>query len=157
MPQMHFPFFPNGVSPINSEIGFQKKDGKIFYFCGNMPIFSHNEDDIASFRVFLSQLYINGNATQSEIAKAFGITSINVKRSVKLLREEGPASFYSKRRGRGPTVLIPDVLVEVQKLLDQEIELAEISKKLSLKKNTLKKAIQEGRLRQQVKKKSKIL
>lgn len=154
MPQMLFPFFPDGVSAITSEIGFQKKDGKIVYFCGSMPIFSHDEEDVATFRLFLSQLHINGNATQSEVAKAFGITSINVKRSVKLLRESGPASFYSKRPGRGPTVLTPDVLEEVQKLLDQEIELAEISKKLSLKINTIKKAIQEGRLRKPVKKKS---
>jgi len=153
MPQLHFPFFPEGVTLINSKIGFEKKDGKIFYFFLGMPVFSHDEDDLATFRFFHSQLYVNGNATQAEIAKAFGVTSISLKRSVKLFREKGATGFYSQRLGRGPAVLTLEVLNEVQELLDQGIEISEISEKQGLKKNTLSKAIKNGRLRR-VKKKN---
>ncbi len=152
MPQLFFPFFPEGVTHINSKIAFEKRDGKIFYFNGSMPVFIHDEDDLATLRLFHSQLYLNGNATQAEIARAFGITQISVKRAVKLYQQEGAAGFYSQRKGRGSSVLTPDVLNEVQGLLGQGIEIPDISKKLNLKKNTLQKAIRDGRLHQGKKK-----
>lgn len=152
MPQLQFPFFPSGMTLINSMLAFKKEDGKIFYFHGSMPVFSHVEKDYDTFRFFTSQLYLNGNATQAEIAKAFGVTLISVKRSVKTYREKGAAGFFTPPPRRGPSVLTSGVLSEVQQLLDQGADVSEISKERNLKKDTLKKAIQEGRLRQ-VKKK----
>ena len=32
MPQMHLPFFPDGVEHITSELAFEKKDGQVTYF-----------------------------------------------------------------------------------------------------------------------------
>jgi hypothetical protein len=32
MPQMHLPFFPDGVEHITSELAFEKKDGQETYF-----------------------------------------------------------------------------------------------------------------------------
>lgn len=146
MPQLFFPFFPSGMTLINSDIGFEKRDGKVFYFCGNMPIFSHEENDQASFRLFTSQLYVNGNATQAEIVKAFGVSAQSVKRSVKLYRENGTAGFFAQREKRGPSVLLPDVLSEIQNRLDQGTDTGTIAIELGLKKNTLQKAILDGRL-----------
>jgi len=155
MPQLQFPFFPDGMTHITPNIGFKKEAGKIYYFCGNMPVFSHAEDDYNSFRLFISQLYVNGSATQAEISKAFGVTSISVKRAVKVYREKGSAGFFVSPPRRGPTVLTPDVLSEVQKLLDRGIEISAIAQEHHLKKDTLKKAIKAGRLHQS-KKKAKI-
>jgi len=152
MPQLHFPFFPAGMTHITPNIGFKKEDGKIFYFYGGMPVFSHGEDDYDSFRLFISQLYVNGTATQAEISKAFGVTSISVKRAVKVYREKGVAGFFITPPRRGPSVLTPEVLSEVQNLLDQGMEIAEIAEDHQLRKDTLKKAIQEGRLHQGKKK-----
>lgn len=50
-----------------------------------MPVFSHDETDIPNFRMITSQFYVNGNATQAQIIKAFGIPPISIKRAVKLL------------------------------------------------------------------------
>lgn len=148
MPQLFFPFFPSGMTLINSNIGFEKRDGKVFYFCGNMPVFSHSENDRASFRMFTSQLYVNGNATQAEIVRAFGVSKESVKRSVKLFREKGSAGFFAQRETRGPSVLIPEVLSDIQDRLDQGQNVAVIAKELGLKKNTLQKAVLDGRLHQ---------
>lgn len=152
MPQLHFPLFPSGINIINSDIGFKKEDGKIFYFNGSMPVFSHAEDDYDTFRFFISQLYLNGNATQAEIAKAFGVTIISVKRAVKVFREKGAAGFFIPPPRRGPSVLTPNILTEVQKLLDRGVNVSKIAQEYNLKTNTLKKAIQEGRLHQVEKK-----
>ena len=58
-----------------------------------------------SFKMIISQFYINGNAIQSEIAKAFGITLVSVKRAVKTYRTQGVDGFYAPKKTRGAAVL----------------------------------------------------
>jgi len=99
-----------------------------------------------------SQFYINGNATQAEICRAFGVPSITVKRAVKKYREEGAAGFYKPKGTRGASVLTPEVLIQAQALLDQGKEVSEIAKALDIKSNTLNKATHDGRLHKPLKK-----
>ena len=94
MPQTRLPFFPEDIELINTYIGVQKKDGAVYYFNGAMPVFQHPETDYSSFRLFTSQLVVNGNVTQVEIVKAFGVSPISVKRWVKKFREQGAGSFF---------------------------------------------------------------
>ena len=60
----------------------------------HLSVFSHPVTDIASFRFFTSQLIANGNASQSEISRAFGVPLVSVKRACKKLRDEGAAGFF---------------------------------------------------------------
>lgn len=94
MPQILLPFFPEDMTYINSYIGFEKRNGIVFYFNGMMPVYQHPEADIESFRFFTSQIVVNGNATQAEIVKAFGVSSISVKRWVKKYRTQGARGFF---------------------------------------------------------------
>jgi len=105
MPQMLLPIFPDGLTHINNRIGFQKKDHNVYYFNGMMPIFFHHEDDMNSFRFITAQIAVLGNATQAEIVRAFGISTISMKRYVKRYRDRGPAGFFDKPRRRGAGVL----------------------------------------------------
>ena len=41
----------------------------------------------------MSQFYLNGIATQAEIIRAFGVSSITMKRAVKTFRTRGPEGF----------------------------------------------------------------
>lgn len=94
MPQTMLPFFPEDIRLINSHIGFQKRNGIVYYFSGSMPIYQHPEEDIRSFRLFTSQLVVNGTAKEVEIIKAFGVSDTSVKRWVKRYREEGAQGFF---------------------------------------------------------------
>lgn len=154
MPQAQLPIFPNGVTPINTNLAFEKRDGSVTYFNGMMPVFCHDEDDLNTFRMITSQFYINGNATQAEICRAFGITPINVKRAVKKYREQGAGGFYKPRNTRGASVLIPEVLQQAQRLLDQGKQVSDIAKTMDVKRNTLNKAILDKRLHKPTKKKN---
>ena len=101
MPQVQLPVFPDGVTHITSEIAFERREGKVCYFNGHLPVFIHECEDLAAFRLFSSQLVINGNASQSEISRAFGVPLVTVKRYVKLYRAGGPRAFFaapSRRR-----------------------------------------------------------
>jgi transposase-like protein len=154
MPQVQLPIFPTDSVYITRELAFKNEMGKITYFNGSMPVFSHDEKDIKAFRMITSQFYVNGNASQADIARAFGISIVSIKRSVKLYRSQGIDGFYAPRNTRGAAVLTEPVLAAVQKCLDDGQSISEIAPKFSLKKNTLSKAIQAGRLHAPLKKKS---
>jgi transposase len=97
---------------------------------------------------------VNGNTKQSDIAKAFGIPLVTVNRAVKLYRQEGPKGFYAQRKTRGAAVLTAPVLAEAQELLDEGLEPSAVAERLSIKPDTLSKAVRAGRLRQRAKKKT---
>jgi transposase len=155
MPQMHLPIFPEGATNITPVLAFVKKDGRITYFNGHMPIFIHDENDLRTFRMITSQFIVNGNVKQSQIVRVFGLPSITVKRYTKLYREKGPAAFYDKRKGRGPAVLTPAVLEKVQQMLDAGSSVPEIASTLGLLSDTLSKALRAGRLHTPLKKTKK--
>ncbi len=146
--------FPAGVTHITNELAFERRDGKIAYFNGHMPVFVHAEDDVATFRMITSQFCESGYAKQCDIIRAFGVTSISVKRAVKLYRERGTKGFLcTAARSRGPAVLTAGVMAEIESLLVAGVSLAEVAQKLGLKLNTLQKAVSAGRIRHAAKKK----
>jgi Mn-dependent DtxR family transcriptional regulator len=146
MPQMHLPFFPDGVEHITAELAVEKKDGQVTYFNGHMPVFIHPEGDIPTFRMITAQFCINGNAKQADISRAFGVTPISVKRAVKLYREKGVSGFYEEPNRRGAAVLTEAVLKRAQGLLDEGLQTSEVAEELAVKRDTLAKAIRAGRL-----------
>ena len=152
MPQLQLPMFPDGVTHITPELAFMKADARVTYFNGQMPVFVHDADDVRTFRLITSQFCVNGNAKQSEIARAFGVSLISVKRAVKCYREKGPQGFYAPRGRRGPAVLTAPVLARAQALLDAGEGVAEVARQLALKRDTLAKAVAAGRLHSGVKK-----
>jgi hypothetical protein len=153
MPQRHLPLFPQGVTHITLELAFMKEDARVTYFNGHMPVFIHEENDKATFRMITSQFCMNGNAKQADIVRAFGVTTISVKRSVKLYREKGPAGFYAPRPTRGAAVLIEPVVAEIEEFLAEGWSEAQIAQRLGLKRDTLHKAVRAGRIRVPAKKK----
>lgn len=151
MIQALLPIFSEETTRINDYLAFQKKDGHIYYFNASMPLFSHHEDDLASFRMITSQLYINGNCKQADIVKAFGVTAISVKRQVKKYREGGIKAFFKKLVKRKPRVLKPEVIDTAQRMLDDGSSRDEVCNALNLKSDTVYRAIRSGRLVESVK------
>lgn len=153
MPQAQLPIFPEGTSLINSELGFERRGKQVVYFNGHLPVFTHEAEDLASFRFFTTQLIVNGTASQSEIVKAFGVPLRTVKRYCQKYRREGAAGFFKPAKRRQGHRLTPERLVEVQGMLDQAMSVPEISLQTGLLASTLHKAIDHGRLKQ-IKKKT---
>ncbi len=152
MPQVQLPVFPIGTTAITSELGFERQGQQIVYFNGHLPVFTHQVDDLGSFRFFTSQLIANGTASQSQIATAFGVPLITVKRYCRLFREQGAAAFFHRPPRQRGYRLTPERLVEVQALLDEGLSVPEISKQTGLLATTLRKAIKQGRLKPSKKK-----
>lgn len=152
MPQLQLPIFPAGVTEINSQIAVEKKAGTIYYIYGHLPVFHHAEDDVHGFRMFTSQMIINGTVKPKDIVQTFGVPMITVKRYVKVFRERGAQGFYvAKPRHSSASVLKGEVLERAQQLLERGRSVPEVAQELNLLANTLHKAIRAGRLLQQKK------
>lgn len=146
MPQVQLPVFPAGVTPINEQLAVSTREGQVVYLNGHLPVFTHGAEDLAAFRLFTSQLIVNGTATQGEIVRAFGVPVITVKRSVKRLRTAGAAAFFAPRKPRVGRKLTPEVLTQAQALLDQGLEVPAVSAESGVLANTIHKALRAGRL-----------
>src|ERR1041385_465816 len=154
MPQMQLPIFSEGVNPITNDVGYQKKENTVIYYCGTMPVFSHAVDDLDSFRMIVSQLYVNGTVQQANLTRAFQIKPLALKRWVKRYRADGARAFFQSRHGGSkPKILTPEVRARVQDRLDQGQSLSEISAELALNYDVLRKAVADGRLKRALKKK----
>lgn len=148
MPQALLPLVPDGASSVNDHISVVRENGHWTYFCGVDPIFRHREEERESFRMFTAQLVCQGACKQSDIVRAFGVSTTSVKRSVKKYREEGAGSFYRPQKRRGPTVLTDDVLAQAQELLSRGSSRSDVAGQLGVRYDTLRKAINQGRLRE---------
>jgi len=116
------------------------------YFYGAGPIFEHESDDLRSFKMFTSQLICNGQCRKVDIIRQFKVTKSLVYRAVEKYEQGGPGAFYEARNVRGASVLTPEVLKEAQKLLNEGGDRQKVAQKLKVKYDTLKKAINDGRL-----------
>jgi transposase len=146
IPQALLPLIPDGATRINDLLSVVRQNGQWIYFYGARPLLQHPETDRRSFRMFTAQLICLGSCRQIEIVRAFGVSKNSVIRSVKKYRASGVNAFYTPRVTRGASVMTPEVISQAQQLLRAGWRRQEVAKQLGLKLDTLRKAIQDGRL-----------
>lgn len=147
--QLLLPFISPGVTQINPRVSVWKDDDRWTYFLGQFPIYSHKVDDQRMFRLTIAQLIESGACRQTEVINAFGVSKSSVIRAQNKLRKGGAEAFFIDRRGRtGGTVLTPEVLDRAQSLLDNGLPRKEIAEELGVKYDTLRKAVNDGRLKE---------
>jgi len=156
MPQVQLPIFPDGTTSITPELAFEKRDGRVVYFNGHLPVFLHAVEDLGAFRLFTSQLIVNGTASQRQIVEAFGVPLVTVKRCVKRLREQGTGAFFRPAQRKPGSKLTAERLAQAQSLLDLGRGVPAISQELGVLKSTLHKALDDGRLKPSIKKKKRV-
>ena len=96
--------------------------------------------------MFTAQLICQGACRQVDIVRAFGVSKNSVIRSVNKYRAGGVKAFYTPRATRGASVMTPEVTAQAQQLLGAGWSRREVAEHLGLKLDTLRKAIQQGRL-----------
>jgi transposase len=137
---------PDGATRINDLISVIREGERWTYFCGVQPVFQHPERDRQSFRMFTAQLCCQSACTQAEIIRTFGVSKNSVLRSVAKYRQEGIDGFYRPRRGRGSSVMTAEITAQAEKLLHLGHPRSEVAERLSIRYDTLRKAINQGRV-----------
>ena len=119
MPQIQLPIFPAGSVELNRDLAGRTDGDQVVYFNAHLPVFTHRRDDLASFRMFTSQLIVQGSATQGHIAKAFGLPLVTIKRGTQLFRTAGAAGFFVPKTRREGSQLNANKLAEARGLIEQ--------------------------------------
>ena len=146
MPKKNIPFVIDGSAQLSSHISVYCDDKMWTYYLGMMPVFSHKASDTASFRMYTSQLFCEGHCKQADIIRVFSVSKNSVIRNVAIYQKGGISAFFQKPNTRGPGVLKGDTKTEVQNLLDLGHSKQEVSKKLGINLETIRKGIDSGRL-----------
>jgi transposase len=146
MPQIQLPIFPAGSVEINRDLACRTEGQQVIYYNGHLPVFIHAKTDLGSFRLFTSQLVVQGSATQGHIAKAFGVPLVAIKRATKRYRERGAAGFFVPKKRRDGPKLTAEKLEQARALLVQGQALAAVSQQTGVLSDTLRKAVAAGRL-----------
>jgi hypothetical protein len=147
MPQAWLPLIPSGATEINTVVSVIREDRQWTYFCGIHPVFFHREDDRKSFRMYTAQLVCRGMCKQVDIIKTFGVSKNSVKRAVDKYRRGGPEAFFAVRiTRRGGSVLTEAVIEQTQQLLGIGQDRRQVAEQLGVKPDTLRKAINQGRV-----------
>ena len=146
MPQALLPLIPDGATAINKIVSVVRSNGTCAYFVGVAPVFRHAAEDTASFRMFTSQLICQGACSQADIVRVFRVAPSSVRRNVARFREGGNSVFFQRRAVRGATVMTDEVTRQAQELLDRGRSRREVATALGIKVDTLRKAIEHGRL-----------
>ena len=150
MPQLLLPLLSSEITYINGRVTVYQRDGLWTYFLGDYPIYSHKADDLALFRLTIAQLIDSGACRQVDIIKTFGVSKSSVIRAQKKYREGGSKAFFKQRRTfkKKGTVLTPEVLEQAQSFLNEGLSRKETAEKINVKPDTLRKAINDGRLQE---------
>ena len=146
MPQVQLPIFPAGSVEINRDLACRTESDRVIYYNGHLPVFTHAKNDLASFRLFTSQLIVQGSATQGHIAKAFGVPLVAIKRATKLYRQRGSAGFFVPKGRREGSKLDAQKLEQARALLMEGQPVAVVSQQTGVLTGTLRKAVAAGRL-----------
>jgi hypothetical protein len=140
------PLIADGATRISDLISVVCENDQWIYVCGVHPVFRHAKNDRCAFRMFTAQLICQGVCRQVDIVRTFGVSKNSVIRSVNAYRTGGVGAFYTPRAPRGASVITPEVAARAQPLLGAGWSPSEVAKELGLKLDTLRKAIQQGRL-----------
>lgn len=147
MPQTQLPIFPAGAQNLTAEIGFECRQDQVTYFNGHLPVFTHHKTDVPSFRLITAQWIEQGLISQADVVRSFGISPTTVKRYMKRFRKGGIKALFTPPAKRTGNKLTPERLLEAQQLLNQNLGVPQLSRKLGILPTTLHKAIDDGRLK----------
>lgn len=146
--QMQLPLFPKSIKLINATVGIFQKEEMVYYLHNGSPVFCHHQNDLHNYRYILAQLVVNGLCKCCEIANALAISSRNVQRYAKALREKGSDWFFNRVEHRGECYKLTAALMEqAQKLLDQSLPVAQVARELSVSEGAIRYHITKGRLK----------
>jgi len=146
--QLLMPIFSPEVKLITSTLGAFSRDGIVNYIHGGLPIYSHAETDLRSFRFITSKFIQMGLCKRSEISKCFGVSYDSVKRYVKLLDEHGDTHFFRNDNRQGSCYkLLPDVISRMQKHLDNGKSNSETARLAGVTEGAVRYAIKQGKLK----------
>ncbi len=84
--QILLPLFSSDTVLINNYLVYLQRDDTVYYLHSGMPIYTHEKEDLKSFRYITSQLIDAGRCKVSQVARTFGIRENIIYHYLKIYR-----------------------------------------------------------------------
>ena len=146
--QMQLPIFPSSTKLINSDVGFFEKDDFVYYLHNGSPIYCHATHDLNGYRYIAANLVATKLCKPSELARALGVSSRNIQRYAKTLREKGADWFFSREEKRGDAhKLTGAMLKEAERLIDEFYSVVDVARIFGVTEGALRYHIKKGNIK----------
>ena len=141
------PLQPGHATPVSARVSMLRDDDRCVYFLNTDPVCAHAADDRRGRNLCLGRLALFGLATQSELARAHGISQSTVSRARQRLEQRGESGFVGPRKQRrrhGSED--PELLARAARMLEAGRSVYGVAKELGVSSSTLWRYTREGRL-----------
>jgi hypothetical protein len=103
MLQLQLPIFLAGSTLITPSLAFECRDGRVTYFHGQMPVFSHAEDDSRTFQETIETLkdLLASGMDRAAAARQLGLKPNTVAKAMRDGRVRGKKSPLPGTQTRG--------------------------------------------------------
>ena len=147
--QMLLPIFPVGTQMITSTLGVCKRDEVVTYLHCGMPVYTHLESDLRSFRFITSKFIVQKLCRMIDVSNCFHVSYDSVKRYVRRLEDCGDRGFFTKEKQNGGSCykLLPDVVQRIQGYIDTGKNNCEIARLEKVSEGAIRYAIKNGTLK----------
>ena len=143
--QQLLPIFPKEMEFITPQLGVKEEEGTVWYLFSGAPIFSHEKDDLSSFRYITANLIVMGRCKNQDIVKVFGVSSDSVRKWKKKFKEGGKKAFFQKDNRQGHShKLTPDVLSRIQGKLNEGRSVNSIAKEEGISEGSIRYTLKQG-------------
>ena len=146
--QLLLPLFPSQTTLINNYLGVFTKDDTVYYLHSGVPVYTHDKEDLKSFRYITSQLIDAKRCKASEVAKTFGIRENLIYHYLKIYREYGAEGIFAEeKRGGKSHKITGSRLLRIQKKLDAGKSNNCIAKEEKISEGSIRYALKAGHLK----------
>ncbi len=126
---------PEAVQIGTSCFSLADLDGQTVYFSNMEPFDCHDEGDRPAMLLRIARFARHG-VPQGDLQAAFDVSRATVQRAVRKLRDEGEASFYEPRKGRGLSVITGETAAAANRLLAEGMNAAALARELGIARST---------------------
>ena len=140
--QLLLPYSLVGATRVGETLSILKKDGHVWYFCGEDNYFSHPQGDSGGYRFVLASLMDSGRIRPCELENPpLGIPHRTLMNWLKQWREKGPDSFFRPTQRAGARVLTSDKVSQCERLFAAGLSVSDVAERADLDESTLRKGI----------------
>ncbi len=141
------PLQPPLATPISSRVSMLREGDRVVYFLHTDPVCSHAADHKLERNLCLARFALFGLATQSELARAHGISQGTVSRAVQRLKAQGELGFApAPKPRRRDGIADPEQLAQAASMLQSGLSLYRVAQQLGVSQSTLWRYTQQGLL-----------
>ena len=141
------PLQPPHATPISARLSMLREGDRVVYFVHTDPVCSHTADHKLERNLCPARFALFGLATQSELARAHGISQSTVSRAVQRLQVQGELGFAPAPKPRRPDGIVdPAQLAQAARMLRSGLSLYRVAQQLGVSQSTLWRYTQQGLL-----------